>query len=64
MKKIILSAALIFCGTAFAQKDTTYNRLSLDLGVGANNVLSPKFTPRYSQPILDPLSFRIGARKG
>ena len=62
MKKIILSAALLLCGSAFAQKDTTYNRLSLDLGVGANNVLSPKFTPRYGQPILDPLSLRIGGR--
>ena len=62
MKKIILSAALLICGSAFAQKDTTYNRLSLDLGVGANNVLSQAFTSGYSQPILDPLSVRVGAR--
>ena len=62
MKKIILSAALILCGSAFAQKDTTYNRLSIDLGVGANNVLSPNFTSRYGQTKLDPLSVRIGAR--
>ena len=62
MKKIILSAALLICGSAFAQKDTSYNRLSLDLGVGVNNVLSPRFTSRYGQPILDPLSLRIGGR--
>ena len=62
MKKIILSAALLLCGSAFAQKDTTYNRLSLDLGVGANNVLSPNFTSRYNQTKLDPLSVRVGAR--
>ena len=62
MKKIILSAALILCGSAFAQKDTTYNRLSLDLGIGANNVLSPNFTSRYNQTKLDPLSVRVGAR--
>ena len=62
MKKIILSAALILCGSAFAQKDTTYNRLSLDLGIGANNVLSPNFTSRYNQTRLDPLSVRVGAR--
>lgn len=62
MKKIILSAALFICGSAFAQKDTSYNRLSLDLGIGANNVLSPGFTSRYSQPMLDPLSVRVGAR--
>ena len=62
MKKIILSAALLLCGSAFAQKDTTYNRLSLDLGVGANNVLSPNFSNRYNQTMLDPLSVRVGAR--
>jgi OOP family OmpA-OmpF porin len=62
MKKIILSAGLLLCASAFAQKDTSYNRLSLDLGVGVNNVLSPRFTPRYGQPIVDPLSLRIGGR--
>ena len=62
MKKIILSAALILCGSAFAQKDTTYNRLSFDLGIGATNVLSPNFTSRYNQTTLDPLSVRVGAR--
>jgi OOP family OmpA-OmpF porin len=62
MKKIILSAALLLCGSAFAQKDTTYNRLSLDLGIGACNVLSPNFTERYNQSKLDPVSIRVGAR--
>ena len=62
MKKIILSAALLFCGSTFAQKDTTYNRLSLDLGIGACNVLSPNFSERYGQFVLDPLSVRVGAR--
>jgi len=62
MKKIILSAALLICGSAFAQKDTTYNKLSIDLGVGACNVMSPNFTKGYNQNLFDPLSVRVGAR--
>ncbi len=62
MKKIILSAALLLCGSAFAQKDTSYNKLSIDLGVGACNVMSPNFTKGYNQNLFDPLSVRVGAR--
>ena len=62
MKKIILSAALLLCGSAFAQKDTSYNKLSIDLGVGASNVMSPNFTKGYNQNLFDPLSVRVGAR--
>ena len=62
MKKIILSAALLLCGSAFAQKDTSYNKLSIDLGFGASNVMSPNFTKGYDQKLFDPLSVRVGAR--
>ena len=62
MKKIILSAALLLCGSAFAQKDTSYNRWSFDFGVGAVNTLTPKASPGYQSPFIDPLSFRAGAR--
>ena len=62
MKKIILSAALLICGSAFAQKDTTYNKLSIDLGFGASNVMSPNFSQGYGQKLLDPLTVRVGVR--
>ncbi len=62
MKKIILSAALLICGSAFAQKDTTYNKLSIDLGVGASNVVSSNFSQGYGQKLFDPLTVRVGAR--
>ena len=62
MKKIILSAALLLCGSAFAQKDTSYNKLSIDLGIGASNVMSPNFSQGYGQKLFDPLSVRVGAR--
>lgn len=62
MKKIILSAALLLCGTAFSQKDTSYNKLSIDLGIGGVNVLSPRFSPGYGQTFVDPLSVRAGVR--
>jgi OOP family OmpA-OmpF porin len=63
MKKIILSAALLLCGSAFAQQDTSYNKVSIDLGIGACNVLSPRFTPGLGASFIDPLSVRLGARK-
>jgi len=62
MKKIILSAALFICGSAIAQKDTSYNKLAIDFGVGACNVMSPDFTKGYSQKLFDPLSVRVGGR--
>jgi OOP family OmpA-OmpF porin len=62
MKKIILSAALLLCGSAFAQKDTSYNKLSIDLGIGASNVMSPNFSKGYDQKLFDPLTVRVGAR--
>ena len=49
-------------GTAFAQKDTTYNKLSIDLGVGASNVVSSNFSQGYGQKLFDPLTVRVGAR--
>ncbi len=62
MKKIILSAALLLCGSAFAQKDTSYNRWSFDFGVGAVNTLTPKSTLGFKTPFVDLLSVRAGAR--
>ncbi len=62
MKKIILSAALLLCGSAFAQKDTSYNKLAIDFGVGGSNVLSPDFSKGFKAPFIDPLSVRLGTR--
>lgn len=63
MKKIILSAALLICGSAFAQKDTSYNRLSYDFGIGAANVLSPAPTKGFGASFVDPISLNFGIRK-
>jgi OOP family OmpA-OmpF porin len=61
MKKIILSAALFLMGSAFAQ-DSTFNKNSIDFGVGAVNVLAPSATKGAKAPFIDPLSVRVGYR--
>lgn len=62
MKKIILSAAIFLCGSAFAQQDTSYNKLAFDFGVGGTNVLSRNFSKGFTAPFVDPLSVRFGTR--
>lgn len=62
MKKIILSVALVLSGLSFGQ-DTTYNKSSIDFGVGLAGRLSRTFAPGYGGNRLDPLSFNLGYRR-
>ena len=62
MKKIIFSVALLLSGMTFAQ-DTTYNKRSIDFGVGLAGRLSRTGAPGYSTSRIDPLSFNLGYRR-
>jgi OOP family OmpA-OmpF porin len=61
MKKILLSVALFFTATSYAQ-DSTYNAKSIDFGVGFANVLTPGQAAGYSGKFLDPLTLNLGYR--
>jgi OOP family OmpA-OmpF porin len=61
MKKIIISASLLLAGFTFAQ-DSTYNKQSIDFGVGVANIMTPGNTPGYKTNIA-PISFNLGYRK-
>ncbi len=62
MKKIILSAGLLLFGSAFAQ-DTTYNKLSFDFGLGANDPFTPGNAPGYRGKVLNLPSVNLGVRR-
>ena len=62
MKKIILPVALFVSVLTNAQ-DSTYNRKSIDFGVGVANVLSPGYSQGFDGQFLDPLSLNLGYRK-
>ena len=62
MKKIIFSVALLLSGVSLAQ-DTTFNKSSIDFGVGLAGRLSRTIARGYNGSRLDPLSFNLGYRR-
>ena len=62
MKKIILSVALVLSGLSYGQ-DTTFNKNSLDFGVGLAGRMGRTIATGYEGNRLDPLSFNLGYRR-